>query len=266
MRMSQWNLVVCPERQAKQGMVMQAIRRGMRAGELVINDADAKQPFMVCGQLWAAQRMISKAETLKTPYWVIDNGYYKQSGKNRHETGHWEFTYRGLEPIVLRDPDPTRLPYKDHVKPWRQKRGDSILVGIPGLTFGRAFGWDMRAWVKNIEAEIRKYTDRPIRYRDKWSGISAELDVLDCHALVTHSSHVAIDAVRQGVPAIVAPTSPAAPVCSTSLADIETPLMPDREHWWASLMSQQFTLQEIKDGIAWKWQKIIMEQVDGKRK
>lgn len=259
-----WNLVVCPERQTKQGMVMQAIRRGMNGGNLIVGDADPKQPFMVCGQLWAVQRMIPIAVKAETPYWVIDNGYYKQSGKGRHETGHWEFTYRGLQPILLEDPDYTRLPFKHHVKPWKHDRGKHVLVGIPGVTFGRVFGWNMREWIASIEEEIRKHTDRPIRYRDKWSPLPADQDVLnDCHILVTHSSHVAIDAVRMGVPAIVAPTSPAAPVCSTSLADIENPPMPDREHWWASLMSQQFTLSEIKDGTAWKWQRRIMEQVDG---
>ncbi len=261
-----WNLIVCPERASKQGMVMLAVKRGMdEPRQLVKGEADHRVPFIGCGQLWAIDRMVRKSLPLKTPYWIIDNGYYMQSGKGRHATGHWEFTYRGLEPVVLKEPDFTRLPYEEHVEPWRKDRGAHVLIGIPGLTFGRMFGWDMKAWVASIEAEVKKHTDRPIRFRDKWTPISAGDDVLrDCHCLVTHSSHVAIDAVRRGVPAIVAPTSPAAPVCSTSLSDIESPLMPDRRHWWASLMSQQFTLDEIKSGLSWEWQKRIMEQVDGK--
>lgn len=245
---------------------MQAIRASIPDSRIVIDDVDPAVPFVICGQLWAVERMVPKAVELKTPFWIVDNGYYMQSGKNRHLTGHWELTYRGLEPIVLERPDYDRLPAHEHLQPWkRQGRGKHVLIGIPGMTFGRLFGWDMRAWMKTIEQEVRKHTDRPIRYRDKWTGISAERDVLnDCHVLVTHSSHVAIDAIRMGVPAIVAPTSPAAPICSTSLADIENPPMVDREHWWASLMCQQFTMDELKSGLAWYWMRKVMEQRDGK--
>jgi hypothetical protein len=260
-----YNLIVCPERKMKQGMVMQALRAGMQGnGNIVVSDADPRRPFVACGQLWAAERMIKIAHRDRLPYWVIDNGYYMQSGKGRHETGHWEFTYRGLEPIVLRDPDFTRLPYEQHVKPWREKRGDYVLLGVPGMTFGKCFGWDMKKWVAGIEDEIRKHTDRPIKVRTKWSGSTVDEDVRGAWCMVTHSSHVAIDAMRLGVPAIVAPTSPAAPVCSHDLADIEKPLMPDRRHWWASLMCQQYTLQELKDGLAWQWMQTIKEQVDGR--
>jgi hypothetical protein len=143
-----WNLIVCPERVSKQGMVMLAVRAGM-GGTIVRGDADHRVPFVGCGQLWAMSRMVQLAMPLKTPYWIIDNGYYMQSGKGRHETGHWEFTYRGLEPIVMDQPDFTRLPYDQHVKPWREKRGKHVLIGIPGLTFGRMFGWDMKEWVAN---------------------------------------------------------------------------------------------------------------------
>jgi hypothetical protein len=257
-----WNLIVCSERQSKQGMVMQALRQGM-GGKIVVNGSDYRTPFVCCGQLWAVQRIIPPAVQCNTPYWVIDNGYYMQSGKNRHETGHWEFTYKGLQPIVLKDPDFTRLPYEQHVKPWREKREGYVLLGIPGMTFGRVFGWDMKKWCEGIEREIRKHTDRPIKVRTKWSAASVESDLAGASVLVTHSSHVAIDALRLGVPAIVAPTSPAAPVCSTDLSDIENPPMPDRRHWWASLMCQQFTLAELKSGLSWSWQQKIMEQVDG---
>jgi hypothetical protein len=39
--------------------------------------------------------------------------------------------------------------------------------------------------------------------------------------------------------------------------------MPDRFHWWASLMCQQFTQAEFRDGTAWHYMQSIMQQVDG---
>ena len=258
-----WNLIVCKERITKQGMVMQAVRRGMPHTQIVINDADPLKPFVAAGQLWAVERMVPKAHAAKTPYWMIDNGYYMQSGKGRHETGHWEFTYRGLEPIVINEPDFDRLPYEKHVKPWSYDPNGDVLIGIPGVTFGKVFGYKMQDWIANIESQVRKHTSKKIRSRTKWSGLTIEQELKGVSVLVTHSSHVAIDAIRLGIPAIVAPTSPAAPVCSHDLADIDTPWMPDRRHWWASLMCQQFTLDEIKRGVAWYWMQKIMRQVDG---
>jgi hypothetical protein len=81
--------------------------------------------------------------------------------------------------------------------------------------------------------------------------------------VVTHSSKVAVDAVIAGVPAIVEPSNPAAPVCSTRLEDIETPLMPSRAKWWASLMAQQFTLDEMRRGFAAEAMQAIRDQRGG---
>jgi hypothetical protein len=261
-----WDLVVCKERLSKQGMVMKAVAKGMAGEGRIRWDEVTKLPdrFMVAGQLWAVRRLTPQAIVSGTPFWMIDNGYYMQSGKGKHETGHWEFTYRGLEPVLLDRPDFSRFPAKDHLQPWKKDRGDYILIGHPGPGFGLSMGYNMKQWSSEIVEKVRKVTDRPIRERTKWSTSPIEKDLAGAHVLITHSSHCVIDAIRLGIPAIVAPSSPAAPVCSTSLADIESPPMPDRERWWASLMSQQFTLKEIESGLAWKYQRQIMEQVDGK--
>jgi hypothetical protein len=261
-----WDLLVCKERLVKQAMVMKAIHEGSPNDTRIRWDEPRDLPsrFMVCGQLWMVERIIPRAVKEKTPFWMIDNGYYMQSGKGKHETGHWELTYRGLEPILMRDPDFSRLPAEKHLKPWRDPRaGSYVLIGHPGPGFGRSFGYNMTAWSKSIVAEVRKRTKLPIVERDKWSDIPLEKQLAGARVLVTHSSHVVIDAVRNGVPAIVAPSSPAAPVCSTSLDEIEEPRRPDRTHWWASLMSQQFTLAEMRSGLAFEFAKKIMEQVDG---
>jgi len=258
-----WNLVTCPERRAKQGMVMSALARGMKGrANLVLGDTTPASPFMICGQLWAAERMCPEAMRLRTPFWVVDNGYYKQSGKGRHLEGHWELTYRGLVPVMLNDPDYRRMPASEHLKDWETPHGGHVLIADPGPTFGRMIGLNMKAWSDGIEKRVRQHTDRPIKRRTKWSATTVEEDLVGASVLVTAASHVALDAIIRGIPAIVTPESPAAPVCSTNLADIENPPRPDRTHCWASLMCQQFTLKEMSSGYAWKWQQRIAEQVD----
>jgi hypothetical protein len=264
-----WNLVVCKERLEKQGRVMDAMKIGMPDGQAsIIIDApsDLTTPFMIAGQLWAVHRIVPQAMRLGTPFWMIDNGYYKTSGLNQHETGHYEFTYRGLLPQQLRNPDYTRFPAQGIMKPWRPAtKAGHIVIAFPGPTFGSVFGMDMRQWMATIQDKVRKVTNRPIliRHKSKHSRPIAQ-DLAGAHCLVTHSSHVAIEAIIMGIPTIVAPTSPAAPISSLSLDEIEEPRMEDRTEWWASLMSQQFTLKEMRSGLAWEWLQKIRTQAEEK--
>jgi hypothetical protein len=54
----------------------------------------------------------------------------------------------------------------------------------------------------------------------------------------------------------VAPTSAAAPIGQTDFGLIETPRYPKRDGWLAHLAYSQFTLEEFRNGQAWK----IMQQ------
>ena len=72
------------------------------------------------------------------------------------------------------------------------------------------------------------------------------------HALVTHSSNVAIEAVVAGVPVFVSPSSAAAPMGLSDLSLIETPVYPDRDQWLAHLAYCQFSFEEIRSGAAWR--------------
>src|SRR5690242_19231323 len=117
-----WSLLVCHQRQEKQGMVMRAVREGLRrhgvGSTMMTTDPVPRSPFMCAGQMWAVERAVPRAMELGTPFWMIDNGYYMQSGKGRHSTGHWEFTYRGLVPILMRSPTTSRFPASQHLRPW----------------------------------------------------------------------------------------------------------------------------------------------------
>ena len=260
-----WHLVIAKERTKKQGLVAEALFKhfGPERSSLCFNDPPLGEPFIAAGQLWVVERIVPHAMKHNTRFWLIDNGYYKTSGRGHGHDGHYEMTYKGLTPILMNEPDFTRFPYEQHVEPWRTQRGGHILLCLPGPTFGKVIGLDMERWMAEIKNRIRRFTKRPILVRKKWSNTPLSQDLDRAHVVVTHSSNVAVDAVRYGVPAIVAPTNPAAPVCSTNLADMDKPWMPDRSHWWASLMSQQYTAKEMSDGTAWKFMQRVMEQVDG---
>jgi len=115
-------------------------------------------------------------------------------------------------------------------------------------------------WIKECSEQIKCYTNRPIIMRNKprpnneWWGTDIKDDLKDCHALVTNMSLSAVDAVLNKVPVVTHQNN----VCyyvSGRLEDINERRMPAREDmtmWLRSVANNQFTLQEIEDGTAYK--------------
>ena len=114
-------------------------------------------------------------------------------------------------------------------------------------------------WIKQVGEEIRIYTDRLIRMRNKprpnneWWGTDIKNDLKDCHALVTNMSLAAVDAVLEGVPVICDTRNVAWPVSTRYMEFINDPLKPTVDNvneWLKLLANNQFTLKEIEDGTA----------------
>jgi hypothetical protein len=254
---------VTPERTEKTSMLMRALAHGWRepCSVKVGNPPDDDSAFAVWGQEWLTLRIVPRAHAAGRPYYHLDNGYWRP-GRGRFE-GYYRITYRGLAPVMLRRPDLARGKRMGPMfKPWRAG-GRHVLIAIPGRHFGLALGIDVDGWIATIQERVRAHTDRPVKIRPRDSGGPLEGDLRDCWALVTHSSNVATEAVWNGVPVFVAPTSPAAPVGNLDLADLERPATPDRRPWHASLMSQQFSLSEMADGTAYDLLMRLRDQVDG---
>lgn len=163
------------------------------------------------------------------------------------------------------------------LEPWR-KAGDHVIVagGSEKYSFwheheGGATGW---AWA-TID-EVRKYTRRPIIYRPKpsWAeavpisgtrfsrppvGLRQELE--NCWALITFGSNAAVTAVCLGVPVFVLGDGIAKPMGLSDLSKIEEPYYPpdkERRKWANCLAYAQFSLDEMRDGIAWE---ILKEEI-----
>jgi hypothetical protein len=219
---------------------------------------DDGNPFIVWGQKWTALEAIPKAIAQNRPFWQLDNGYW-MSGGGRN-VGYYRISYRGLQPVFLKDAPPRAEAIGVKMAPWR-KDGEHIVFALPGEGYGRAVGLDMKSWVRETQDRLRDLTKRPIVVRPKDSTTPLAHDLRNAWALVTHSSNVAVDAVLAGVPVFVAGTSPAAPVGRTEF-DFENPVMPERKDWLNSLMCQQFTLPEMQRGTAFHYLSKVREMVD----
>lgn len=215
-------------------------------------------PFIVWGQKWTALEAIPKALATNRPFWQLDNGYWHPA--NGGVLGHYRISYRGLQPVFLKDAPPRADGVK--MKPWR-KSGDHIVFALPGEGYGQAVGLDMPSWIREMRCRLPLLTRRRIVIREKRSETPLEQDLDGAWALVTHSSNVAVDAVISGIPVFVAPSSPAAMVGRADF-EFENPVMPDRKLWLNSLLCQQFTLREMQKGTAFHYLNMIRKLVESR--
>ena len=121
-------------------------------------------------------------------------------------------------------------------------------------------GFSQEDWIKSATIGIESRTNRPIimrnkpRPNNKWWNTDIKDELKDCHALVTNMSLSAVDAVLNKVPVVTHSNNVCYPL-SGNVANIENRTMKPREdvtEWLRSVANNQFTLQEIEDGLAYE--------------
>lgn len=136
--------------------------------------------------------------------------------------------------------------------PWATE-GKHIVVAEPSPTYEKFHG--IVGWTQRTVARLKELTDRPLVLRDKEmqrTGRKLHEDLKGAHALVSHGSNAAVEAVVMGCPVFVDPCSAASLVGQTDLAQIDRPVYPDRLPWVWSLCYDQFDEQELVDGTLWR--------------
>lgn len=153
-------------------------------------------------------------------------------------------------------------------------RGDHILLSLQrngGWSMGQ---FDVVEWANQTIAQLRQHTDRPIvirthpgdkharNYISRVTGKNVTLsnktnlvgDLQNCWAAINHNSSPAVAAAIEGYPIFV--TDPVKSQCreiaNTDLAQIENPLMPDRQKWVERLAMSHWKFDELRSGLAWQ--------------
>lgn len=148
------------------------------------------------------------------------------------------------------------------VKDWRDKPNGRILV-IPQSddfmksTLGRKGDWlretvdKLNAWGYGPRIRVRPWL------RDKKTAyVELHRDLDDAALVVTWSSASAITALYEGIPAISESGSAHAltgPLTQERLAQPLRPSIAERTRFLEILADNQFTLDEFRDGTAWRW-------------
>ena len=215
---------------------------------------------------------------------IVDSNLFLYADKG-NSNKFLRYSYDGVFPntgeYCNEFPDPTRWELikkrlNIELQPWK-KTGSYILICCQ-----RDGGWSMTGqpllpWVIKTITDIRKFSDRQIiirfhpgdknklkhkrsiaRYRLKNVSVSHEENILqdfkNAHCVVNFNSSPAVAAAIEGVPTIVLDPkkSQAASVSHYKLSDIENLKEFDRELWIQKMAQMHWTLDELKDGTAWR--------------
>lgn len=219
----------------------------------------ALQPFgdvIVYGRLRGCDRIIREADQAGRDWLYIDRGYLRAS-RDTDYSGYFRATWNHLQGDGTGAPNFVRLRALGvTIRPWRAD-GHHILVCPPGDVYAGLSGFDAAGWRDEVTAKLAQHSDRPVRVREKprdgARNVPLAQDLIDCWAVVAHSSNVAVDALLLGVPVFVTDRCGARRCAETDLSRIESPrLGDDREAWAATLAAQQWTLEEMRSGLAWR--------------
>ncbi len=232
--------------------VCRAFAAGARC-PLVTNAKElAPGAMFTYGNLRGLNTVLTQAQREGRDWYYGDNGYFRPG----HYDGYYRVTRNAMQHDGSGEAGPARWQRLDKpLLPW--KRGGSfVMVCPPGEVFARVNGFDAARWLAETVETLKRCTDRRIVVRGKPAKGAPQAplwkSLRDCHALVTHSSNSAVEALLFGVPVFCTSPCAARAMGSTELCSIESPRYPDgREAWAWNLAANQWTLDEMRDGTCW---------------
>ena len=192
-------------------------------------------------------------------FYYMDSGYFgnhiSPANKNGYKYWHRIVPNDLQHNNIIERPDDRLI--KTGTKIHRQRKGgEHILLVTPSEKPCKFYGIDRNQWVDQTIEQIKKYTNRPIKIRDKDSRQHRHRnpiysDLQKCHAVVTYQSIAAVESVAYGIPAFTLAPTAADPVCDKDLSLLDNPTIQyyDKVYAWASHLAYgQVHMKEIKKG------------------
>ena len=208
-----------------------------------------------------------------TDWFMADNGYLTPRIQGDPEApgrfaGYYKISRNGFQCDGLGEPDYDRLNAilaltgQEFIADWRETNDEAhILICPPIPDYERVHFFSTFEWNRyTVKGGLRRRTDRNWRHRykpgdpraKKKRGRTLEEDFDNCHAVITHDSNIVVEAILAGIPVFVTGDSPAKVWRNVDLANIDNPNMENvsRAKWLATLANNQWTLDEIRQGMA----------------
>lgn len=187
-------------------------------------------------------------------FYYADNAYFDVTRGT-----HFRITKNRLQHSGMGTSDGERLPNLN-VREWRTTEGKYILICPQSDDFMKRIVGYNGHWLNDIRDQIGIWTAKKIRVRE-WNRNKAEAsatlhdDLANAHACVVWSSAAGIESILDGVPTVVMGQAAArlfsVPLQSLALDSIPHPAG-SRLEWASVLADNQWTLDEMRQGTAWR--------------
>lgn len=141
-------------------------------------------------------------------------------------------------------------------------RGSQIVIVPPDYKIAKSFNLGDN-WLDNVKQTINKFTDRPIKVRNRPESRNDRLKVdtfkefirNDTYVVIGYSSNALVEAVMCGIPVIALGHSSTLSYSNYNISQIDNipNVDTDKRHLWLKhLANRQFFHEELLDGTAWK--------------
>lgn len=200
-------------------------------------------------------------------FYFMDHGYFA----NAHDKPHWLRITKNkhCQNLLINDKtDRYEKYFKRELKPWN-KNGKKILVLPPTNAIANHF--NVEDWLDKTINTLKQNTDRPIDVREKPYNPTVAVDHVgatvkidkptnnqgqikweDYYATVLYNSNTMVASLTNGVPVFCDKENSAAlPISETDFTKIETPKYEDRIALFSNLAYNNFTMEEMQNGVAW---------------
>lgn len=191
--------------------------------------------------------------TTGVDFYEVDRGYLNPN----HYDGYYRISKNALQATYreLDLPSDRLDKLKFERKQWFNPKGHILI--IPPSEYIEEFYNHPPGW---WESEVVKSLDgvsRPFKIRHKSESSPLEHDLQGAYCVITFNSNVAVDATIKGVPVVTGMYSVAGKWCGNSIGDIienkiEAPTQERVDKLLRFVSYNQFTLEEIRKGEAWK--------------
>jgi len=224
-----------------------AFAKGMRSNNICLDDIFVGKPIALFGSQ-AKKSVLRKTQAIGQTWFYGDHAYWRRFKYFRCTRNAYQHDGSGNASSHRFG----RLGVK--IIPWTF-HGRHIVVCPPDERHAQFMDFDHKQWLTNTLTSLKKYTDRPIKIRDRKQAYNRyntlALDLNNAWAVVTHTSNVAVDAVIAGVPVFCTGQCAASAMGLSDLSRIEYPVRPEREQWAFNLADNQWTINEMERGLLW---------------
>lgn len=216
---------------------------------------------------------------------MFDKGYSRERREGARVWEYWRVSIGEHHPTAFLDgkfPGDRLVKLDWDAKRWRHDGFQIVIAGSSAKYHDFYDLPDPTTWATDVVRQIRKLSDRPIIYRPKpswdgavpipgthFSGPNHSLDsaLTNAWCVVTHGSNACFEAALAGIPSIVLGNAVARPISSTSIKDINNPIMGERGNWLKQLSFWQWTEREMARGEAWAFLRPrVMEMVQKEKR